>query len=141
MAADAPAADTSEMFGDGPRPSGGFLSRGADASDVYELVSNERRRFTIKYVVEHDDGDGVTLDDLATAIAFVESDVESIEKVSSKQRKRPYIGLYQVHLPKLENAAILEVDKRANHIYATDAAETVAEIIDEIEDRLVGDER
>lgn len=77
-------------------------------STTFELLKNSRRRETIAYLLEHDGTS--TLSDLAEHIAALENGIEVIE-LSSDQRKRVYIGLYQCHLPKLDKAGVIDFDK------------------------------
>lgn len=51
-----------------------------------------------------------TQGELAEHIAAVENDVDRSE-VTSTQRKRVYISLYQSHLPKLEEAGAIDFDE------------------------------
>ena len=77
-------------------------------STTFELLKNRRRRETIAYLLEHDGSS--TLSDLAEHIAALENGIEIVE-LSSDQRKRVYIGLYQCHLPKLDKAGVIDFDK------------------------------
>jgi hypothetical protein len=77
-------------------------------STTFELLKNRRRRETILYLLSHEETS--TLSDLAEHIAAMENDIEIIE-LSSDQRKRVYIGLYQCHLPKLDKAGVVDFDK------------------------------
>jgi hypothetical protein len=77
-------------------------------STTFELLKNRRRRETISYLLSHEETS--TLSDLAEHIAAMENDIEIIE-LSSDQRKRVYIGLYQCHLPKLDKAGVVDFDK------------------------------
>ena len=77
-------------------------------STTFELLKNRRRRETISYLIDHDGQS--TLSDLAEHIAALENGIEVVE-LSSDQRKRVYIGLYQCHLPKLDKAGVVDFDK------------------------------
>jgi hypothetical protein len=77
-------------------------------STTFELLKNSRRRETISYLLEHE-GES-TLSDLAEHIAALENGIEVVQ-LSSDQRKRVYIGLYQCHLPKLDKAGVIDFDK------------------------------
>lgn len=88
--------------------------------DLLFLLKNSRRRQIIHYLFAHDEGNGVTLDTLATEIAAYENDVE-VGEVTSNQRKRVYVGLYQEHLPRLDAEGIVEFDDhRAVRVHTTD---------------------
>jgi len=77
-------------------------------STTFELLKNRRRRETISYLLEHEGQS--TLSDLAEHIAALENGIEVVQ-LSSDQRKRVYIGLYQCHLPKLDKAGVIDFDK------------------------------
>lgn len=75
---------------------------------VFGLLSVERRRRTL---IELRQTDGqTTLSDLATRLAALENDIPE-GRVTSDQRKRVYIALYQSHLPKLDDADVIEFDQ------------------------------
>lgn len=75
---------------------------------IFSLLSVERRRRVLMYLA--DNGSETTLSDLAEHIAAEENDTE-ISHLSSQQRKRVYVGLYQCHLPKLADADVIEYDR------------------------------
>lgn len=75
---------------------------------VFGLLSAKRRRRVLEFMAEH--GDQTTLSDLADHIAAMENDTE-IRLLSSQQRKRVYVALYQCHLPKMSDADVVEFDK------------------------------
>jgi len=74
---------------------------------VFDLLSNERRRFTLRYLDEHGSG---SLGELAEILAAREND-KPRERITSQERKRTYVGLYQCHFPKLEDAGVIRTDR------------------------------
>jgi hypothetical protein len=98
--------DVSNLDGIGStsRAGGSELSKG----EIFDLLKNRRRRTVIRFLREHD---GYTeLNDLAEYIAAKENDIE-VRQLSSDQRKRVYIGLYQCHLPKMDSLGVIDYDK------------------------------
>lgn len=89
-------------------------------NEIFTILKNPRRRETLKYL-EANDGEA-DLSDLAEFIAARENDIE-VQALSSKQRKRLYISLYQVHLPKMNDLEVLEFDKHRGTVELTDAGE------------------
>ncbi|KAB1190014.1 hypothetical protein GJR96_17735 [Haloferax sp. MBLA0076] len=87
---------------------------------VFEILKNQRRRDALRYLKEND-GEA-KLGDMAEFIAAKENDID-IKALSSSQRKRVYIGLYQCHLPKMDSAGIVDFDKNRGDITLLDAAE------------------
>ncbi|MFB6176130.1 MAG: hypothetical protein ABEI99_03105 [Halobaculum sp.] len=74
---------------------------------VFEILSSARRRMILYYLRQH--GGRATVNELADQIAAWENDIEP-EELSSQQRKRVYVSLYQTHLPKLADADIVDYD-------------------------------
>jgi hypothetical protein len=86
---------------------------------VFEILKNQRRRDALRYLKEND-GEA-KLGDMAEFIAAKENDID-IQALSSSQRKRVYIGLYQCHLPKMDSAGVVEFDKNRGDITLLDTA-------------------
>jgi len=91
------------------RSDGAELTKG----EIFDLLKNRRRRMVIRYLRKHD-GDAV-LNDLAEHIAAEENDI-TVRQLSSDQRKRVYIGLYQCHLPKMDSLGVIDYDKNRGTI-------------------------
>lgn len=88
--------------------------------ELFDLLRNRRRRDILAYL---DASDGtVTLDELAESIAADENDVEP-EQLSSQQRKRVYISLYQNHLPKMDELGIVEYEQNRGIVTLLDLSE------------------
>lgn len=75
--------------------------------ELFQILSNSRRRYIIYYLAQH--GAALGLTELATKIAAVETDTPEAE-ITSDERQRVYISLYQTHLPKLEEAGVVSYD-------------------------------
>ncbi|QLK26476.2 hypothetical protein HYG81_02325 [Natrinema zhouii] len=76
--------------------------------DIYHLLQTKRRRDVLRYL--HEEGGRVRLRDLAEQVAAWEQET-AVENLSSDERQRVYISLYQSHLPKLDNHGIVNYDK------------------------------
>ncbi len=74
---------------------------------VFEVLKNERRRRVLKYLAANPET--VSLSDLAEHIAAIENDKPEAA-LSSQERKRVYVGLYQCHLPKMDDTDVVEFD-------------------------------
>lgn len=83
------------------------VPRGLPKDVVFGLLSAKRRRRVLEFMAEN--GDETTLSDLADHIAALENDTE-IRLLSSQQRKRVYVALYQCHLPKMDDADVIDFD-------------------------------
>ncbi|MFB6165463.1 MAG: hypothetical protein ABEJ31_09925 [Haloarculaceae archaeon] len=76
--------------------------------DAFELLRNERRRLVVEYVAEMD-AETVDLGPLAESVAARELGT-TVRALSAGERKRVYVGLYQCHLPKLDESGVIEFD-------------------------------
>ena len=85
---------------------------------VFELLSNQRRRMVL-YYLRRAEGT-MSVKELAREIAARENDVP-VEELTSQQRKRVYVSLYQTHLPKLESTGMIDYDDEGN-VRLTDRA-------------------
>jgi len=87
---------------------------------VFEVLKNERRRRVLKYLSGQDGT--VSLSDLAEHIAAIENDKPETA-LSSQERKRVYVGLYQCHLPKMDDTDVIDFDGNRGTIDLGDNAE------------------
>ncbi|VTT88148.1 hypothetical protein DM2_1482 [Halorubrum sp. DM2] len=103
---------------------------GLTADGVFELLSNHRRRMVLYYL--RTNGRSVGVQELATQIASMENDVPT-DELTSQQRKRVYVSLYQTHLPKMADMDIVEYDKDSGTVQLAGRA-------DDIDDYLTTDD-
>ncbi|OAQ54447.1 hypothetical protein HTG_02545 [Natrinema mahii] len=94
---------------------------------IFELLKNRRRREVLTYLLEADET--VTLGELAEQIAAWENDTD-VNALSSDQRKRVYVALYQTHLPKMDDAGIVEYDQDRGLISLSDNADLLMMYLD-----------
>jgi hypothetical protein len=73
--------------------------------EIFHILQNERRRMVLEYLQEADEP--VRMRDVAEQVAAWENGT-TVEELSSDQRQRVYIPLYQSHLPKLDKAGIID---------------------------------
>ena len=94
---------------------------------IFDLLSNRHRRYTLYYLHDQPDGvatfeevlDGVvTLQEhLAESGSTASADAETTTETDCKQRQRRIqMELQHTHLPKLEDAGILEHDQRSETV-------------------------
>lgn len=102
-----------------------------DLETVLELIQNERRRLVIQMVSEIGD-DTISLRDLAKRIAAFENDVDR-SRLQSGEYKAVYVGLYQVHLPRLAEDGLIQYDSDRGDIARSGLTEDVADLIHELE--------
>ncbi|MFC4544559.1 hypothetical protein ACFO5R_21740 [Halosolutus amylolyticus] len=73
--------------------------------EIFHLLQNERRRMVLRYL-RGTDGP-VRMRDVAEQVAAWEHDT-TVEELTSTQRQRVYIPLYQSHLTKLDEAGVID---------------------------------
>jgi len=74
----------------------------------FEILKNERRRLVLRLLKESDEP--MKLTDLADEVTAIENET-NVDAITSEQRKRVYVGLYQFHLPKMEKMDVIEYDQ------------------------------
>ena len=94
---------------------------------IFELLKNRRRREVLTYLLESEGT--VTLGELAEQIAAWENDT-TVNALSSDQRKRVYVALYQTHLPKMDDAGIIDYDQDRGLIELSDNADLLMMYLD-----------
>lgn len=82
---------------------------------LFAVLSNSRRRMLVRLV---DQLESLDMGTAASYIAMAEEDlyVEDPCDVTSQQRHRVNVTLYQSHISKLADAGIFDVDERAKTI-------------------------
>lgn len=85
--------------------------------EMLELLKNERRRIVLKYLVNQEEQ--TVLGDLADHVTAVENDVD-VQEITSNQRKRVYVSLYQFHLPKMNDMGVIEYKQKRGTISLTE---------------------
>lgn len=91
--------------------------------DLFHLLQNERRRRAVRYLLDQEGS--VDMGDVAEHIAALENDI-TVAELSSAQRKRVYVGLYQCHLPKLDEAGVIDYDKNRGTVARTALTDDLA---------------
>lgn len=101
-------------IGDARRTNGSELT----TDETFELLKNARRRAVIRYLLQNNGH--AQLSELAEHIAAAENGI-SVHELSSDQRKRVYIGLYQCHLPKMDTLGVVEYNKNRGIVELQDS--------------------
>lgn len=75
---------------------------------IFSVLSNERRRYVLHYLdrVERE----AELSDLTEQVAAWENGAD-VADLEYDQRKRVYTSLHQTHLPKLDDAGVVDYDR------------------------------
>lgn len=76
--------------------------------EIFHLLQSDRRRLVIEHLRGRDDE--VVMRDLVEEVAADEYNT-SVESLDSTRRQRVYIALYQRHLPKLDDAGVIDYNQ------------------------------
>jgi len=87
--------------------------------DVFHLLQTPRRRYVLRYLKEREGP--VEMRDIAEQVAAWENDT-TVEALTSDERQRVYIPLYQSHLPKLDEEGVVEYDQSRGIVERTELA-------------------
>ncbi|WP_136718164.1 DUF7344 domain-containing protein [Halorientalis salina] len=99
---------------------GGETSTGPVSTDeAFELLSNQRRRYTLHHLKHN--GEAVELGELSEHVASWENGT-AVRNVDAAQRKRVYTSLQSHHLPKMDEQGVVEYDERAGVVELTEEA-------------------
>lgn len=102
---------------------GGSTTEQLSKEEIFELLSNRRRRYVLYYLKQLDEGETVTLSEVASRVAAWETGTDPAE-VSYDDRKSVQTTLYQFHLPKLADSGVVRYDKRSGEITKTESTST-----------------
>jgi len=95
---------------------------------IFEILINRRRRRVLHHLKEQEDG-SIDLGSLAEHVAALEND-KSVAALTSGERKRVYVGLYQCHLPKMNDAGVVDFDRNRGTIEVGENADQLDEYLD-----------
>lgn len=115
--------------GDGSETSHGYE---LPLDQTFEILKNSRRRETLRYLKSN--GGETTLSEVAEHIAALENDT-TVRAITSAQRKRVYVGLYQCHLPKMDDTDVVEFDQNRGTIELGPNAAQLDPYLEDSEDR------
>lgn len=104
-------------------------SRGPTLSkdDTFHILQNERRRRVLQYLSEADGA--VDMRDIAEQVAAWEHGT-TVQQLTSDQRQRVYIALYQSHLPKLADFGLITYNRSRGVVERTPLADQISWYLD-----------
>lgn len=94
---------------------------------TFEILKNWRRRQVLRYL--RSNGGEARLDSLAEHIAALENGIDE-RALSSSQRKRVYIALYQCHLPKMADVGAIDYEKARGRLQLRPQAAKLYQYLD-----------
>lgn len=84
-------------------------TRTLSRESAFEILSNQRRRMVVHYLLKRGLDTVVELRDAAVQIAAWENS-KTIHEIDSTERRRVYNALQQSHLPKMDDVDIIDFD-------------------------------
>lgn len=119
--------ETVDFFHDADRPirsSTAGSSGGPSLDSMFEALSSRKRRDALRYLLDTDET--VEIDELARAVA--RRDVVGKE-VTPDQHRQCYATLYQLHLPKLDSAGLIDHNEREHRVSVRENARWAASFL------------
>jgi hypothetical protein len=97
--------------------------------DLFHILQNQRRRRVLQYLTDNDDEAQIDMRDIAEQVAAWEHDT-TVQQLTSDERQRVYIALYQSHLPKLGEKGIIEYNQSRGIVERTALADQFEPYLD-----------
>jgi hypothetical protein len=88
-----------------------------EASQIHDILRNDRRRLAIKCLREN--GNSLSVRDLSEDVATRETGEAPAPR---DKRRSVYVSLHQTHLPKLDELGIVEYDTESKEVHLRDRA-------------------
>lgn len=98
---------------------------------VFELLSSPRRRYILYYLRQS--REPVELTTLAEQVAAWENETD-VDNITEQERKRVYVSLYQTHIPRLDEAGVIEYDKDSGMVSLASQAREIDNYLDSTEE-------
>lgn len=98
-------------------------------SEIFEILSNDRRQYVIRFLLEKRAGDSAPLGEVVDYVAKRENDV-SDDELDTGQRKRVYTALRQCHLPKLDDYGIVNYDNLRSEVEVGNGIDDIQQYLD-----------
>ncbi len=115
-----PKADHNHWIGD---DTGDPVDDSIQREEIFEILSNERRRLALRCIQETDD-DSVGFRDVVDTVAAWQSGTTT-DRLDSGNRKAVYTSLRQTHLPKLDEYDVVDFDRQRGTIEVGTEADDV----------------
>ncbi|WP_128904149.1 DUF7344 domain-containing protein [Halorubrum amylolyticum] len=101
--------------------------------ELFDVLANQRRRFAV-HLLKREEDDSIAIGDMAEQIAAWENEIDTAE-ITGNERKRVYTALQQSHLPKMDDAGVVEFNKDRGVIEPTPALTDMDVYMDVVEGR------
>lgn len=98
-------------------------------SEIFEILSNDRRQYVIRFLLEKREEGSVPLGKVVDYVAERENDLSN-DELDTAQRKRVYTALRQCHLPKLDDYGIVNYDNLRSEVEVGDDIDDIQQYLD-----------
>lgn len=98
--------------------------------DIFHILQTNRRRDAISYLLDREGP--VKMSDIAEHVSAKEHET-TVAELTSTQRQRVYIPLYQSHLPKLDEKGVIDYDKPRGIVRPTERIEVFRPYLEAVE--------
>lgn len=95
-----------------------------DRDEIFEVLSNERRRLVLHYLKRQSESESVDFATLVDQVAAWENETQ-VRDLDSSDRKCVYTALRQTHLPKLDDLGVVNYDSQRGGVTLTDKVEDI----------------
>ncbi|WP_129115382.1 DUF7344 domain-containing protein [Halegenticoccus tardaugens] len=95
--------------------------------ELFHILQNQRRRYVLRYLQGRDEQ--VRMRDVAEQVAAWEHET-TVQALTTDERQRVYISLYQCHLPKLADEGVIEYNQSRGHVVRTSLADQLDPYLD-----------
>lgn len=114
---------------------GGGAEPATDISEdeLFDVLANQRRRFAV-HLLKREERDQIAIGDMAEQIAAWENGIDTAE-ITGNERKRVYTALQQSHLPKMDDAGVVDFNKDRGIVEPTPALTDIDVYMDVVEGR------
>jgi len=106
------------MTDDGAQTVEGDQAQTPELGDVYEALSNRRRRFALHHLKQLDEEQPVDISTLSTQVAAWENGTDP-EQLGYADRKNVHTSLYQFHVPKMDDLGLVNYDRSRGTVELT----------------------
>lgn len=103
---------------------------GISKDGAFHILQNPRRRAVLRYLLEHDEIGVFQMEEITREVAAWEHDT-IIHGLTSDERQRVHIALYQTHLPTLDEYGVIEYDQSQGLVEPTDLIYALEPFLDE----------
>lgn len=98
-------------------------------SEIFEILSNDRRQYVIKFLLEQPEEYSAPLGEVVDYVAERENGVSNAE-LDTAQRKRVYTALRQCHLPKLDDYGVVTYDNLRSEVQIGSDIDDIQQYLD-----------